>query len=61
MPVNDPVGAVVYGMDRSNVDSVYVGPRTRKRAGQLAGADPARIAEQAITSRAYLASKVANG
>jgi hypothetical protein len=60
MPINDPVGAVVYGMDTSNVDSVYVGGRARKQAGQLVGADPARSAEQAIASRAYLASKVAN-
>jgi 5-methylthioadenosine/S-adenosylhomocysteine deaminase len=61
MPVNDPVAAVVYGMDTSNVDSVYVGGPARKQAGQLVGADPVRIAEQAITSRACLASKVANG
>ncbi len=61
MPVNDPVGAVVYGMDTSNVDSVYVGGRARKLAGQLVGADLARIAEQVIASRAHLASKVAKG
>jgi 5-methylthioadenosine/S-adenosylhomocysteine deaminase len=61
MPVNDPVGAVVYGMDTSNVDSVYVGGRARKQAGQLVGADLAHIAEQVITSRDYLASKAANG
>jgi hypothetical protein len=41
MPVNDLVGAVVYGMDTSNVDSVYVGGPARKQAGQLVGADPA--------------------
>ena len=61
MPVNDLVGAVVYGMDTSNVNSVYVGGPARKQAGQLVGADPAEIADQAITSRAGLASKVANG
>jgi 5-methylthioadenosine/S-adenosylhomocysteine deaminase len=61
MPVNEPVGAVVYSMDTSNVGSVYVGGRARKQAGQLVGADPARVAEQAITSRVYLASKVAKG
>ena len=43
------------------VDSVYVDGRARKQAGQLVGADPARVAEQAITSRVCLASKVANG
>jgi len=36
-------------MDKSNVDSVYVGGRVRKYRWR------------AITSRAYLASKVANG
>ena len=61
MPVNEPVGAVVYSMDTSNVDSVYVGGPARKQAGQLVGADRARIAEQAITPRVYLASKVAKG
>ena len=61
MPVNEPVGAVVYSMDTSNVDSVYVGGPARKQAGQLVGADLALIAEQAITSRVYLASKVAKG
>ena len=49
MPVNEPV------------DSVYVGGPARKQAGQLVGADLALIAEQAITSRVYLASKVAKG
>jgi len=61
VPVNEPVGAVVYSMDTSNVDSVYVGGPARKQAGQLVGADLALIAEQAITSRVYLASKVAKG
>jgi len=45
MPVNEPVGAVVYGMDTSNVGSVYVGGPARKQAGQLVGADLALIAE----------------
>ena len=61
MPVNEPVSAVVYSMDTSNVDSVYVGGPARKHAGQLVGADLALIAEQAITPRVYLASKVAKG
>jgi hypothetical protein len=37
MPVNEPVGAVVYSMDTSNVDAVYVGGPARKQAGQLVG------------------------
>ncbi len=34
-PVNDPVGAVVLGMDTSNVDSVFVGGRPVKWRGHL--------------------------
>ncbi len=26
-PINDPIGAVVWGMDTSNVDRVFVGGR----------------------------------
>ena len=58
MPINDPIGAVVYGMDTSNVDSVYVDGRARKRSGQLVGVNLTRIAERVVSSRAYLASKV---
>ena len=59
VPVNEPW--VRYSMDASNADSVYVGGPARKQGGQLVGADLALIAEQAIASRAYLASKVAKG
>ncbi|MGZ9230766.1 MAG: amidohydrolase family protein, partial [Candidatus Limnocylindrales bacterium] len=34
-PVNDPIGAVVWGMDTSNVDRVYVGGRLLMRDGVL--------------------------
>lgn len=34
-PVNDPIGAVVWGMDASNVDWVFVAGRARVRAGAL--------------------------
>lgn len=39
MPVNDLVGAVVLGMDVSNVDTVMVGGRIVKRNGRLLGMD----------------------
>lgn len=61
MPVNDPVAAIVYGMDTSNIDSVYVAGQARKRAGQLVGADLVQLAERAMASRAYLASRVNAG
>src|SRR5262249_42280784 len=34
-PVNDPVGAVVLGMDTGNVDSVFVAGEAKKLGGQL--------------------------
>lgn len=35
MPVNDPIGAVAWAMDNSNIDSVLVAGEFLKRAGQL--------------------------
>ncbi|MGZ5297804.1 MAG: amidohydrolase family protein [Actinomycetota bacterium] len=34
-PINDPIGAVVWGMDTSNVDWVFVGGRVVMRGGVL--------------------------
>ena len=28
-PINDPIGAVVWGMDTSNVDSVWIGGKAK--------------------------------
>lgn len=36
-PVNDPIGAVVWGMDTSNIDLVVVDGEVRKRHGALVG------------------------
>jgi len=36
-PINDPIGAVVWGMDTSNVDWVFVGGRVVMREGRLQG------------------------
>ncbi len=33
-PINDPIGAVVWGMDTSNLDWVFVGGRALMRAGE---------------------------
>ena len=35
-PINDPIGAVVWGMDTSNLDSVFVSGRPLMRNGALA-------------------------
>ncbi len=49
-PVNDPIGAVVWGMDTSNVDWVFAGGRALVRNGELTG-DAARARDLAETAR----------
>jgi 5-methylthioadenosine/S-adenosylhomocysteine deaminase len=56
-PVNDPVGAVVWGMDTSNVDSVFVAGKALKRNGELLNVDMKRIREMAYASRDYVVAK----
>lgn len=46
-PINDPVGAVVLGMDTSNVDSVFVAGRPLKWQGKLVGVDVERLLDEA--------------
>jgi cytosine/adenosine deaminase-related metal-dependent hydrolase len=53
-PVNDPIGAVVWGMDTSNVDSMFVGGRALIRGGVLQAADVSRIRELAGATRMRL-------
>lgn len=57
MPVNNAYGAVVLGMDTSNVDTVFIGGRLKKRQGQLVDVDLARVRGMAGASRDYLVSK----
>jgi len=57
MPVNDPIGAVVWGMDTSNVDSVFVAGKALKRNGQLLNVDLNRLMKQAYESRDYVVAK----
>jgi cytosine/adenosine deaminase-related metal-dependent hydrolase len=54
-PINDPIGAVVWGMDTSNVDWVFVAGRAVKRAGVLQG-DVARATDLANTAQRRVAS-----
>jgi 5-methylthioadenosine/S-adenosylhomocysteine deaminase len=54
-PVNDPIGAVVWGMDTSNVDRVYVDGRIVMRGGVLA-ADVERARMLAATARQRVAA-----
>ncbi|HLW00149.1 MAG TPA: amidohydrolase family protein [Ktedonobacterales bacterium] len=55
VPVNDPIGAVVWGMDTSNVDSVFVAGKALKRNGHLTG-NVDRARKLAIESRDYVVS-----
>ncbi len=57
LPVNDPIGAVVWGMDTSNVDSVFVAGKALKRNGQLLNVDLNHLMQQAYESRDYVVSK----
>jgi len=52
-PINDPIGAVVWGMDTSNVDTVVVGGQILKRGGALA-ADATAVRSAAIGVRERL-------
>ena len=57
MPINDPIGAVVWGMDTSNVDSVFVAGKAVKRHGKLLGHDLAEIQRAVYESRNYVVEK----
>jgi cytosine/adenosine deaminase-related metal-dependent hydrolase len=56
-PINDPIGAVVWGMDTSNVDSVFVAGKALKRDGKLLDVDLNNIRKMAYESRDYVVSK----
>ena len=56
-PLNNAYGAVVLGMDTSNVDTVLVGGRLMKAQGQLVGVDLKRVNRLAQQSRDYVVSK----
>jgi cytosine/adenosine deaminase-related metal-dependent hydrolase len=52
-PINDPIGAVVWGMDTSNVDWVFVAGR-RMMQGGILEADTARAGSLAVAARQRL-------
>jgi 5-methylthioadenosine/S-adenosylhomocysteine deaminase len=57
LPVNDPVSAVVWGMDTSNVDSVYVAGRALKRNGRLLNVDMGALRTRAYAARDHVLAK----
>jgi cytosine/adenosine deaminase-related metal-dependent hydrolase len=54
MPVNDPIGAVVWGMDTSNVDSVFIAGKPKKRDGKLIDVDLNSVHKMVTDSRDYV-------
>ena len=61
-PVNDPIGAVVWGMDTSNIDWVFVEGQALKRHGELqADVDSARAGAGQARGRIAAAAGVESG
>ena len=56
-PINDPIGAVVWGMDTSNIDSVFVAGKAMKRNGELLHVDWNAVKKAVIESREYVMKK----
>jgi cytosine/adenosine deaminase-related metal-dependent hydrolase len=54
MPVNNAYGAVLLGMDTSNVDTVFIGGQAKKWRGELLGVDLDRIRSLVNESRDYV-------
>jgi cytosine/adenosine deaminase-related metal-dependent hydrolase len=61
MPVNNAYGAVVLGMDTSNVDTVFIAGKMMKSQGKLIGIDMNRITRLLSQSRDYLVAKTGLG
>jgi cytosine/adenosine deaminase-related metal-dependent hydrolase len=56
-PVNDPIGAVVWNMDVSNVDTVFVAGKIMKRNGQLLHVDWNAVKKAVTESRDFVLKK----
>lgn len=56
-PLNDPVTAVVAGMDTGNVDTVLIAGRVMKRGGQLLHVDWPAVMRQADEARDHVIEK----
>ena len=57
MPVNNVYGAIVLGMDTSNVDTVLIRGKIMKRHGQLVDVDLDRIRKRVTASRDYIVAR----
>jgi cytosine/adenosine deaminase-related metal-dependent hydrolase len=54
MPVNDPIGAVVWAMDTSNVDTVIIAGKTVKSNGELLNTDLADLRKITAEARDHI-------
>ena len=57
MPFNNAYGAIVLGMDTSNVDTVFIAGKVMKQGGRLIGVDLDRVRRDAEQSRDYVTAK----
>jgi 5-methylthioadenosine/S-adenosylhomocysteine deaminase len=57
MPLNHAYGAVVLGMDTSNVETVFVGGRVKKWKGRLVGVDVDQLRARAEQSRDHIVAQ----
>ncbi|MBM3608534.1 MAG: amidohydrolase family protein, partial [Alphaproteobacteria bacterium] len=57
LPFNNAYGAIVTGMDTSNVDTVMVAGRVLKRNGRLTGVNLAALNKRLRASRDYIAQQ----
>lgn len=57
LPINDPIGAVVWGMDTGNVDSVFIAGKAMKRKGELLHVDWNAVKKMVTDSRDYVVKK----
>jgi 5-methylthioadenosine/S-adenosylhomocysteine deaminase len=53
-PVTNAIGTIVQAIERSDVDTVMVAGRLRKRSGKLIGVDIEKLSADVIASRDYL-------
>jgi len=53
-PVSNAIGTIVQAVERSDVDTVMVAGRLRKRSGKLIGVDIEKLSADVIASRDYL-------
>jgi cytosine/adenosine deaminase-related metal-dependent hydrolase len=53
-PVSNVIGTIVQAVERSDVDTVMVAGRLRKRSGKLIGVDIEKLSAEVVASRDYL-------